>query len=41
MSLSAANMQSLYQSARSFIVGTSPAGPSAKPKEARDSLPAT
>jgi Domain of unknown function (DUF4381) len=31
MSLSAANMESLYQSARSFIVGTSPGGPSATP----------
>ena len=31
MSLSAANMESLYQSARSFILGTSPAGPSATP----------
>jgi hypothetical protein len=41
MSLSAANMEALYQSARSFIVGTSPGGPSAEPREARDSLPAT
>jgi hypothetical protein len=41
MSLSAANMESLYQSARSFIVGTSPAGATVKPREARDSLPAT
>jgi hypothetical protein len=31
MSLSAANMESLYQSARSFIVGTSPAHPTATP----------
>ncbi|MHB8476377.1 MAG: DUF4381 family protein [Steroidobacteraceae bacterium] len=41
MSLSAANMESLYQSARSFIVGTSPGQPTSKPREARDSLPAT
>ncbi len=41
MSLSAASMESLYQSARGFIVGTSPAHPTAKPREARDSLPAT
>jgi hypothetical protein len=41
MSLSAANMESLYQSARSFIVGTSPGQPAEKPREARDSLPAT
>jgi hypothetical protein len=41
MSLSADNMELLYQSARSFIVGTSPAHPTAKSREARDSLPAT
>jgi hypothetical protein len=31
MSLSAAHMESLYQSARSFIVGTSPGAPTATP----------
>ena len=41
MSLSAANMESLYQSARSFIVGTSPGQPTSTSREARDSLPAT
>lgn len=41
MSLSVASMESLYQSARSFIVGTSPGAAAERPKEARDSLPAT
>ena len=34
ISLSAANMESLYQSARSFIVGTSPGQPTAETKDA-------
>ena len=39
MSLTPDNMESLYQSARSFIITTSPGGPQLK--EAHDSLPST